>query len=663
MLTPEQYRDREVLKLVEEAFIQFNISDPNEKRDITNTIKAQLNTAEPVSTMEEVPKASSAVYRSNIRTALIDIISHLLYIKDLENRLNQLEGMSRSIIENASKNLLNLQKSIIKSTGKIRESFIENIDSGTYKNTIVKEDKLRINYADIKMNINDISIIPFPANSHYDGVNTITSDNEQALLETGIGSDLYTATTTASSRPETYIDGSYFKGAALKITLSTENAIPAAVSAKAGSSFRIALWEGQTVDGKWEILGKDKTFGNYSFISADKDYIYNTNNISEAYESWEPTYDKYRLTLAFPDFLIENGLFTYKSVLHNIKLFKKDPLILKETGFFRSHTYGADSPIFKVGFDATYDGYTNFRIRFNREGEDIVHYVLPNSENTVKYAFYYSNTSTVAGAKHYLPFHCADVNTLAPTTDSGELLSYNIEYLHTDTMTYPYIIINGTAGEVAAGGGSGYEGYVLLDYVALKHRHIPLNDSDNITEGEMLEGLSHDMNPDLNEALLINPEVIIDRYNRLDTFTFPIKRIPWRIIGLDTFTFKWDSYTDQDTTIPDIEEIFPVGGEVIFEDDKQQFYYYNGALYTNFDLLALADSGAGSGLLVEYPSMCESVDVLIELFDTATVSNYYLDFVEAEDRIKSWSPVNWIPPIPPPNSEEAGEDEGAGGTT
>jgi len=619
MLSPEQYRDREVLKLVEEAFIQFNITDPNEQRDISNTIKSQLNTSEAVTSVEESATASSAVYRANVRTAMIDIISHLLYIKDLEKRLNQLEGMSRAIINNAVVNLEKLQKSIIKAGGIMRESFTELVDHGTYKNTLVKEDKLRVNYADTPLEIKDISITVHPANSYYDGVVTTTSENSEVLLSTGIGSDAFKSTTTSNERPESYIDGSYFKGVKVEVTLETEPARVTAVSAKAGSSFRIAKWEGLHTDGWWKF-GEDKTFGNYSYIKASLNDYY---------------FSKHKLTLAFSDYVIKDEQYLYDCILYNIKLFQRDD-IGREAGHFTSHLYPVDNSVFKVKFDTQHEGPASFRIKFKRNTEDFTHYVLPEGSNKVSYAFYYNQESTgSAGIKYYLPFHCVNKTLLKCQDPHGNDVLYDIFY-DTDDERFPYIIVYGASIWGAQQGVTGnYSDFVRIEYEALKHRYIPYNESQP-DQGEMTPGLSHYLNPDLHEALLIEPENIKDRYDRMDTFRFPLSSVPWRIKGETTFKFKKDDYTDNEIEVITPEEVFPVGGEVVFDDNSEQFYYYQGALYTNFDLLGLSDSLGGAGLLVEYPSMCSGIQVQINLYDDATVDNYQIELIEAPQPARKW---------------------------
>ena len=153
-MDPKLYRDIEISKVIDNAFKQFKITDPNEKADITNSIMQQLDATAPVSTYQEDEYASSSVYRANVRNALIDIISQLLGIKDTHAELNKVEGISRSIIEESKIKLEEMRNALIGFENKIKESFTEGLDSGTHKNTIVKEDNLRVDFLDQKIKIN-----------------------------------------------------------------------------------------------------------------------------------------------------------------------------------------------------------------------------------------------------------------------------------------------------------------------------------------------------------------------------------------------------------------------------------------------------------------------------------------------------------------------------
>ncbi len=619
MISPKQYRDREILKLVEDAFIQFNITDPNEKRDISNSIKQQLDTSKPISDYQEAERADSSVYRSNVRNAMIDIISHLLHIKDLELRLNQIEGISRDMIDSAMKNLLEYQSMLIKVGGKIKESFTEGIDHGKYTNTIVKEDVLRVDYSDIKASIEDISIVTFPTESVFDGVTTSTSDNEEVLIKTGIGSDLFHAHVTSSSRPSIYVDESFFQGVVLTATLKTEDFIPAAISSKAGSSYKIALWEGYNQNTlEWDVLGKDNSFGYYSYIDTNSTTVYN----------------KYKVTMLFSEYTISNNYYIYDAILYNIKLFKKDPMIPLEKGTFVSHLYPCgDYPLYKVNFDAKYSGYATFRIKF--EGSDDTQFVLPKGENDVRYAFY--NTDTEPATTHPLPFHWYSGNeNLSVRSSDGSLLDYTIG--SEPDGSYPYISINGVVGSSA----SGFTGYVLITYDALKHRYLP---SDH--DGSILPNLHRYLNPDLHSAMTLFPKPVVDFHDKLDGFVFPLSRVPWRVQGEETFTFFLNSGYQILAT-----EIFPIGGEVEFNDEEYQFYYYKKKLYTNFNLLTW------SNLRVNYESMSTGVKVIIDLYGDAKVDDYYLEFIEASEPVV---PLNVdMQPQTEPDSPTPDDEEGGG---
>ena len=49
----QAYRDKEIDKIVEQAFVQFNITDLSEKQEITNSIKQQLDSSDSLSNFQE----------------------------------------------------------------------------------------------------------------------------------------------------------------------------------------------------------------------------------------------------------------------------------------------------------------------------------------------------------------------------------------------------------------------------------------------------------------------------------------------------------------------------------------------------------------------------------------------------------------------------------
>ena len=107
------YKDKEIEKMIQSAFQQFNIVDPNEMSDIASSIRNQLDTSAPLTDFTESFRASSSSYRANLRNSLVDIIAQLLHTKDLSNSLDQLESRSRQMADSASNTLLQLEKKLL----------------------------------------------------------------------------------------------------------------------------------------------------------------------------------------------------------------------------------------------------------------------------------------------------------------------------------------------------------------------------------------------------------------------------------------------------------------------------------------------------------------------------------------------------------------------
>ena len=63
------------------------------------------------------------------------------------------------------------------------------------------------------------------------------------------------------------------------------------------------------------------------------------------------------------------------------------------------------------------------------------------------------------------------------------------------------------------------------------------------------------------------------------------------------------------------------GTAVEFDEDKMQYYYFNNVIYTNFDLLAY------NNMNIRYNKMCDSVSILIDLYNDAKVDEYFLDLI------------------------------------
>ena len=247
------YRQKEIAKLIEQAFEQYNISDPGEKAEISRDIISQLDATAPISTVLKHPSASSATYRTNVRNSLIDIIAQLLNTKDLFNRLDRLENKSRQIVQTAANNILLLESKLLNINSQIRETFEEGLDSGEAINCIVKDGKLRLDNDENKEPIENISYTILPTDSTFNNTVTSVAGKAEYLLKTGVGSDTLHIKTKSPILPSLYIGQSLVKGIAVKLTVTTAKILLNEVTTKLGSIGRIHTIEGYNeITGLWE---------------------------------------------------------------------------------------------------------------------------------------------------------------------------------------------------------------------------------------------------------------------------------------------------------------------------------------------------------------------------------------------------------------------------
>ena len=267
-MSTSTYRQKEIDKLIEQAFTQFKISDPGERLEISRDILSQLDPSGPVTTVLNNSSASSATYRTNVRNALIDIIAQLLHTKDLFNKLDQLENRSRQIVQTATNNILLLESKLLNVNSQIRETFEEGVDSGSTVNCIIKDGKLRLDNEENKEFIETIEYTILPTDSTFNNtVNTVTGKAEY-LLKTGVGSDSLRIKTKSGILPSLYIGQSLVRGVAVKLSIDTANILLNEVSVKLGNLGRIQTIEGYNeVTGLWERFDEaDATLSQHSVV-------------------------------------------------------------------------------------------------------------------------------------------------------------------------------------------------------------------------------------------------------------------------------------------------------------------------------------------------------------------------------------------------------------
>ena len=227
----QAYRDKEIDKIVEQAFVQFNITDLSEKQEITNSIKQQLDSSDSLSNFQESIYASSGKYRADVRASLIDIIAHLFHVRDMELKLSKIEAKSRDITTSANNRLTILENKFHNLADNIRESFEEGVHSGIHAGTIVKDGKLRIDKAQVPVPLNNIEIEIHPTSSNVDNVIVETSKNKDVLITTGLASDSYNVKVTTPIEPSIYISSGFLAGVVVSIKFETEEPVSPSIIA------------------------------------------------------------------------------------------------------------------------------------------------------------------------------------------------------------------------------------------------------------------------------------------------------------------------------------------------------------------------------------------------------------------------------------------------
>lgn len=564
----QSYKNNEIQKLIDQAFEQFGVVDSNERLDIAASIKTQLDTSTSLSQFTPSVSASSSKYRSDVRLTLIDIIAQLLHSKDIDNKVKELEGISRGIMEEALTKINSLEKTIIQGSENIRESFEEHIDSGIHDNTMIKDGYLRVSKFGNLAELSNFNMIVSPAESITDEVTIATSGSLVDLNKSGAATDSFWIRVAAPSIPEFYEINRMVKGVIVMFTFDADNKAmePMMASIKGSGFFRIFSLEGSIDDGlTWEFLGSDPTYGEYSFVEIDS----------------STSYSKYRLRLHIPSGDFIENVYYYNLGIHNIKIFNKNSATQTLVGKFNSYSYKSDKSIFKASFDSNYDEYVNFKVLFDGRDEISPIPVIPRDLLNVKLFIFFEeddeNSRRIA-----LPFNAKEDTLITLSDESGLVGSFNPQLDDGQYLDIPESVA--------------YDQFIFLDY--------EVDDTDK------------------HEAVLESPLEITDEHDYIDGYIFPLSSTPWLLSDeSSTPNFILNQF-------PDAINISTYTGPVSWQgpDDagvtQQQFYYHNKKLYTNFDMLENVQT-----LTVTYQFMCNGVKLKIELADFAKVNDYTLQLI------------------------------------
>jgi hypothetical protein len=519
----QNYKNIEIDKLIDQAFSQFNIVDSAERLDIASSIKSQLKTNDVLSNFTSEVIASSSKYRAEVRLALIDIIAQLLHAKDMNSKINQLEGSSRETIEEALTKIHSLEKTILQKADNIKETFEEHVDSGIHNNTMIKDGQLSVSKFGTLSKLSNINIVISPAASIQDNVTVSTSGNLEDLIYTGVGTDSYWVRVVTPSIPEFFENNRMIKGALLSLELGADsgNNKPIMAAIKGSGFFRIFSLEGSIDDGlTWDFLGKDPSYGDSSFVEINSDI----------------SYSSYRVKLHIPSGELIDGIYYYNLGLHNIKIFNKNSFTERLIGKFKSYSYTSDKALFKTKFDCNFEGFCNFKIGFDGRKDIEPIQVLPRDMNTAKiFKFFKNGEDSIT-----LPFPLKENNVITITDQYG--VSFEIETA-TNIISIPETVQP--------------DQYLFLEY--------KVNDNSK------------------HEAILSSAATVTDEHDYVDGYVFKLSAVPWLKNNTENFVI---TLSGQDSSsIENISGYN--GPVEFTDSTKKQFYYYNKKLYTNFNMLEI----------------------------------------------------------------------------
>ena len=366
----QQYKDKEIRKIIEQAFVQFHITDPIEKDLIMASIKQQMDTTQVLTNYVESDYASSQKYRNDIKTALIDIIAHLLHIRDMDIELTRTQARVKDFAQSTSNRLMKLENNFYKTGNVIRESFEEFLYYGEHNNTVVREGRLRVKRENAKIenySVEDLQIVVHPAENINSKVEVTVSGTPSDIFNISSGSDFYHVNISAPREPSMYIASSFTVGAVLEITFKTSEPItPYMASVVADNPCKIKAVYCGNIEGEYSYnLGAGQAFNTSSFVE---------RNTAE-------TFTYFKIYVHFPEHLFEDNLFKYSFGLRSLKIEERGLLDLN--GVFVSRPYKTKYPILGVQLQAKYSGSPVFKIKANEIEHNITAFDLDYTPGSI----------------------------------------------------------------------------------------------------------------------------------------------------------------------------------------------------------------------------------------------------------------------------------------
>jgi len=642
------------------VFGQMNITDPNERNNIALDIATRLNTGNPLSSSySKSDTANSAKYRADIRAILIDVITELLYIRNLQTEANDLEANSRDSIRYASNRVDKILSKLHAMGSNVLETFEEGLVSGRFSGTLIRDGKLRLDEAQITAAMKSIDILKvIPAESVANNTKVVITGDPNVLGVRGTGSDTLWIESITPRRIElNWMDRPYWdsslqypgssirvQGLLIAIDIELHDAItPAAITVKGTDDIRLfRVYAGDSLGGTRLLASNGNPVED---VTAS-----NTSYVDDIVLSADSVYSKFKLLLNVPyPFKEIDGKQVYKIGLHNIKIspeitsdlisgsFSTFPFIANNLSLFKAKLY-AKQKLYPASF-AEY----SLCFYIGRLKQEIA--ILPKRTQKV-----YSQLTSDSEGKFNLPF------PLISGPSASEMTIWTDENVEiTDTITLDE---NGYTLQL--------ENYVdttvLFDYWTFPYTSYT---GDNVTaehwtsqdDVPIIQRTPPSSNPEkmlgVDEGIFAGTYLNKVHHDKADGRVFPLDRVPHidvRVMeGHSTFVFE---VNDVVIEIEDITPYLNPLNTIIFDEDetKLQFYYKDRRIYTSFNMLDLdAYSTANvvntftsiNSIIVKYATKADSVSLTVKLYgEGPLIDMYNLELIGLDLGLESTSTLS-----------------------
>ena len=627
MATVQTYRIKQIEKIIDSVFSQFNITDPTERYSIATDIANRLNIGVPLSSSySRSDKASSSKYRADVRAFLVDTISELLVLRDLDNQLTNNELLSRELIQNTSNKIDNLIKELRSSESIIVETFEEGLVPGTLINSIIKDGFLRIDNPEPLITINSIKYEVIPSASVINNTTISTSGSINNLISKGLSSDSLWINLDMPVTPVVnYIDEDEdvigpVEGVFISIEVETENIKPVSISLKASTEIRIHAVYGYVYTGE-----------NITYSSDDKNWTKLKDTKGNNVEDTSPglftfvdnmetnVSSKYKILIHVPYAHSKTAdNVQYKICLHNIKISTKPADISNVIGRYLSNGYSlkGNKSLIKVKLDTEErtddESLIEYKTIFKHGDSETVVPILPPNTTQVVAGVYATDEGIFK-----LPFPVANISSFNIYSEhefdlSTGLLDFNnVDYSMTDATSDSFLIFQYESQEYTEWNGErrmGIGGAGGLNKMGL-------NNAILFEEFEQTD--HHDLKD--GRAFKLTKTAFVDVTSSSDKFTIYVNNSKINFTDITPYDYPESIITFSDAT---------------------EFYIKNNQLNFNFNLLDInAEQFNGEfesilSIKVVYKIQADSVQLSADLYgNNPLLDSYKLKLIGIDNGI------------------------------